>query len=128
MAAECWRSNGPLAPGPNYKNTAAVAVWRKQFPPDRYFERFGFRIGYEPIIATTKSGALAGGGKHTFAVLPDWALLVLLVMLPGIAIVKARRRRKDARTANGLCPVCHYDLRATPDRCPECGTVPKAAV
>jgi hypothetical protein len=58
------------------------------------------------------------------APLPVWC--VLFLVLP-IAAARQHRRRRHARRI-GLCSHCGYDLRATPDRCPECGTAVGPAV
>ena len=52
---------------------------------------------------------------------------LLLATLPFVACRSflASRRRRDTRTRSGHCPNCGYDRRATPDRCPECGTIPE---
>jgi len=68
--------------------------------------------------------AFATGGTvpvQAFAV-PHWFIAVLLAIAP---LVKLRSLLQIARRKReGLYLICGYDLRATPDRCPECGTMP----
>jgi hypothetical protein len=54
---------------------------------------------------------------------PYWAVAIGLAVPPALAC-RRRARHRVARRATGLCPTCGYDLRATPDRCPECGNAP----
>ena len=65
-------------------------------------------------------------GDYTFRVAaPWWALTAITSMIPVITL--SRRWRQRRALTGGLCRICGYDLRATPDRCPECGTASQQA-
>ena len=64
-----------------------------------------------------------GGRSRRVIRIPYW-FIVLLFAAPPILRMFIRR----TGVVLGKCPVCGYDLRATHERCPECGTVPETAV
>jgi hypothetical protein len=50
--------------------------------------------------------------------IPEWFLAIFCLSAP---LLWWRRRRREQCSREGYRCVCGYDLRATPDRCPECG-------
>ena len=67
-----------------------------------------------------RAGPPAPDYHSAYLVTPYWSLSLAAGVIPA-ARLGLRYRRRFGR---GGCPACGYDLRATPDRCPECGTVP----
>jgi hypothetical protein len=51
---------------------------------------------------------------------PHWFMLLLTCFLPLSWLRRWWNQRR--RFKRGQCPQCGYDVHATPDRCPECGT------
>jgi hypothetical protein len=92
--------------------------WRA-FPRGTTEMNWGFRLGRSEL---TGPAAMGRGEEYWWVTVPCWSVCALTGTLP---VIWAHRRWKS-RTKVGCCPSCNYDLRATPDRCPECGRVPAA--
>jgi len=80
---------------------------------------FWNRIGFHEFSGglETSFGSTSIKGIAMPAALPTLVLAILPGLWVGRAIRKLRRHKI------GLCPNCGYDIRATPQRCPECGRV-----
>jgi hypothetical protein len=65
-----------------------------------------------------------GGSPDYLAMIrfPHWVAVLLFSVLPATRLTGFALGRK--RFSAGHCRSCGYDLRATPDRCPECGATP----
>ncbi len=105
-------------PNPDFKRTGGL--WDElRLPGAGTLSKIGF--GYSVIYTDQQLGWRLGNQPVHQIYVPHWFLALLFAILPALYLRATIRDRKRNRA--GLCPVCGYDLRATPDRCPECGRV-----
>lgn len=96
-----------------------------QFNSERF--KFRFEVDYWNYSTTTSNpapedrGPIAGwavGG-------PFWFVSLISAPVPCIWLARrARQHKRCRRRQRGVCEQCGYDLRATPESCPECGGTP----
>lgn len=103
-----WESGRPLSIGEKPELNLRMRYW--------YLSHIGLRLVYNPTVELPDQYR----GRYLSIRFPSWMLALLAGVMPGFWIVRRRR----TPIAEGLCRSCGYDLRATPERCPECGTIP----
>ncbi|MDB5323327.1 MAG: hypothetical protein JWN40_4958 [Phycisphaerales bacterium] len=83
-----------------------------------------FAGSHAPVAGFFVGRASGNMFSYTVIVFPMPFVVTLLALLPLGDLIRYRRRRRRLRRAkSGCCTHCGYDLRATPDQCPECGRV-----
>jgi hypothetical protein len=102
--------------------TKEIKTWRTEAWSDRWNPFAAPKTYFDfGIICTTRPLKPNENVRNLYVIVPIWFTAAFLYILPVWRIKLGLQKRR--RAVNGLCPACGYDLRATPDRCPECGKI-----
>ena len=77
---------------------------------------------FNPYAPYSGEGPLPYAEVHLYCIrLPHWMLILPAASFVGVRVYRRARRRQLLR--DGRCSRCGYDMRATPNICPECGQI-----
>jgi hypothetical protein len=116
-------------PGIFWETSDTHPLMRMGFPEkmakwDRSFHVFGlWWATFRFSNAGSHADKVPFTGTVSMVYVQTWWIAAVLGALPVVWFIRVNRCIR--RRATGRCVNCGYDVRATPDLCPECGTIPK---
>jgi len=111
----------PLTPDLQY--TPQGMAWYDRLPTGPHLRRLGFGYDHDTYFERDATPRMIAMGRYVSVGIPFLAADFVWLTPILFAVALWRRTVASGRLRRGLCAVCGYDLQATPNRCPECGTV-----
>lgn len=116
----CWRRSGTVQHWKVGHSPTPALVLYEDIPS--HWQVLGFKR-VRTVFVMERGDALPNLILNAYSA-PFWSVCLLFLIAPAL---RTRSMLRRSVKQIGRCVRCGYDLRATSDRCPECGHIPERA-